>query len=242
MRRSAPRSSRWLAKAWRSTWGETRAGSISGGKRELLQLLAEALAGKAPARADGNSQGDTPGLRLVVGDAADGAQRFARRLVQRHEPLAPAFALDGEHAVVGDEHLARQRDQLGDAQARGVERFEQRVETERAAPRHAVAARVAPSAAVSSNVSTSASDRIFGNGRGSRGLSIAEQGSSSRMPSARQEAEELADGRELPRARGGRQTLAREGGEIGAEMIGRGVRALRPCRQGRPGTPTDRGV
>src|SRR5262249_39111289 len=39
-------------------------------------------------------------------------------------------------------------------------------------------------AAVSSNVSTSAKERILGSGRGRRGLSIAEQGSSLRKPSA----------------------------------------------------------
>ena len=114
------------------------------------------------------------------------AQRFPRRIVERHEPLAPAFALDGEHAVVGDEHLARQGQQLRDAQARGVERFEQRIEPERPPPRHSVCARVPPlRAAVPSSVSTSASDRILGSGRGSFGLSIAELGSSSRNPSAR---------------------------------------------------------
>ena len=70
-------------------------------------------------------------------------QRFARRFVQRHEPLAAAFALDGEHPVVGGEHVARERDQLRYAQARGIERLERGVEPERAASRGAVTGRLA---------------------------------------------------------------------------------------------------
>ena len=52
---------------------------------------------------------------------------------------------------------------------------------------------------------------------------MAEQGSSLADAFGEQKAEELADGRELPRARGRRQPFAREPGEKGAEMIGRGV-------------------
>ena len=41
-----------------------------------------------------------------------GGKRLPRRIVQRHEPLAPAFAFDSENAVVGRKHRTRQRDQL----------------------------------------------------------------------------------------------------------------------------------
>ncbi len=49
---------------------------------------------------------------------------------------------------------------------------------------------------------------------------MAELGSSLAHPLGEQEAEELADGRELPRARGWRETLLGKAGEEAAQMIG----------------------
>ena len=151
------------------------------------------------------------------------SQRFARRVVQRHEPLAAALALDGEHPVVGGEHAARERDQLRDAQAGGIERLERGVEAERAASRATLTRRLA---------------RLLGGVEQAldlgEGQDLRQGPAEPRAVDCRarivvahafreQEAEELADGGELARARGRRETLAGEPGEEAAQLLGRGV-------------------
>ena len=55
-------------------------------------------------------------------------------VVERHQPLAPALAADDKHALVAPRRRLRQRHQLGDAQARGVEHLQQAVQPRRAQP------------------------------------------------------------------------------------------------------------
>ena len=70
----------------------------AGGERERLQLLAEALPGQMLAA----RRRKQPGRRaLPLASSARTAarcvgKRFAGRIVQRHQPLASAFALDGQ--------------------------------------------------------------------------------------------------------------------------------------------------
>src|SRR5262245_50314845 len=103
-----------------------------GGESECLQLLPEALAGEMLASARGEEPDRcTLPLLLIGADCREmRLKRSSRRLVQGYEPLAPAFALNGEHPVVRREHVARQRDQLRHAQARGIERFERGIKSE----------------------------------------------------------------------------------------------------------------
>ena len=52
-------------------------------------------------------------------------------IVERHEALASAFALDGHDLVVASQYVAREPEQFRDAKPGGVERFEQSIDTKR---------------------------------------------------------------------------------------------------------------
>ena len=164
-------------------------------------------------------------LRLVGGDRRKMiGERLARRVVQRHEALASAFALDGHHLVVADEHAAREPNQLRDAQARGVKRLEQRVEAERPALGRRLRL-PAPPLAPRSRAGSRPRQATGASATAVRASGCRSPSRDRRraMPSAKQEAEELAHGRELARPRGGGETLAAELGEIGAHSVGRSV-------------------
>src|SRR5262245_28535745 len=85
-----------------------------GGESERLQLLPKALASEMLASARGEEPDRcTFPFPLIGADRREvGLERALRRLVQGYEPLAPAFALDGQDPVVRCEHVAGQRDQL----------------------------------------------------------------------------------------------------------------------------------
>src|SRR5262245_55932353 len=193
------------------------------GESERLQFLSKALAGEmlASARRKEPDRGAAP-FSLIGADRGEmGLERSLRRLVQGYEALAPAFALDGQHPVVRREHVARQRDQLRHAQARGIERFERGIESERAAPPDSLFG-------VLARVLGGLEQRLDLGKRENLGQRPAEArtvdrraGIAAAQALAEQKAEELADGRELSRAGGRRQTFASESGEIGADMIGR---------------------
>ena len=141
-RRSAPRSSRWLAKAWRRTWGETRSASRPAAMASSLSSWASRWRVRWPsALREAKSHRGRDHRRDVVvllpADVEIAVERGARRRREGDDALAPALALDGQHAPVAGEHRARQRHQLGHAQAGGVERLDQRMQAQRA---HAVAA------------------------------------------------------------------------------------------------------
>src|SRR5262245_34592717 len=76
-------------------------GLYPGGESKRLQLLAEALAGEMRASARGKEPDRCALPFFLVGtDRREvDLERALRRLVQGHEPLAPSFALDGEHPV-----------------------------------------------------------------------------------------------------------------------------------------------
>src|SRR6478735_1329739 len=104
------------------------------GKRECLQLLAEALPRQMLCSVAGGEQPPRPGaaLRLVGGKRrAMIRERLAGGIVERHEALASAFALDGHDLVVAGQHVAREPEQLRDAKTGGVERLEQSIDAKR---------------------------------------------------------------------------------------------------------------
>src|SRR5262249_5266160 len=79
-------------------------------------------------------------MHLVGGERREVTVKcLAGRLVEWNQNLPTALALGGHHLIVDAQHVAREPKQLRDAQARGVERFEQRVEAERTAPGRALA-------------------------------------------------------------------------------------------------------
>src|SRR5215469_18824162 len=61
-------------------------------------------------------------------------ERLARLWVQRHDALAPAFALDGQHEPVALERAQRQAGKLRDAQARAVQQLKEACEPQSPEP------------------------------------------------------------------------------------------------------------
>jgi hypothetical protein len=107
---------------------------------EFFQVAREMLSRQMTAFAEGRKQPFRGGgvfllLRLqrfhrgeVIG------HRLPRRLVQWHQPFLVALAAHHDHAGVAPRRRQRQRHQFGDAQAGGVEHFEQAIEPQRAEP------------------------------------------------------------------------------------------------------------
>ena len=133
---------------------------------------------------EGNSHGLRPHRRPLARREI-GRDRRPRLVGERHDPLVPALAADGEEARLAPDHRCRQRHQLGDAQAGRVEELDQRVEPPRPRARQRGQARRAPAAAraVSISRSTSASLSTIGRRAGCRGPSTVPVGSSPRTPS-----------------------------------------------------------
>src|SRR4029453_934014 len=71
------------------------------GESERLQLLPKALAGEmAPSARRKEPDRDAAPFSLIGADRGEmDLERSLRRLVQGYEPLAPAFALDGQHPL-----------------------------------------------------------------------------------------------------------------------------------------------
>src|SRR4029453_1232241 len=185
------------------------------GESERLQLLPKALAGEMLASARRKEPDrDAAPFSLIGADRGEmDLERSLRRLVQGYEPLAPAFALDGQYPVVRRQHVARQRDQLRHAQACGIE-------PERAAPTDSlfgVLARVL--GGLEQRLDLGKREDLGQRPPQSRTVDR-RAGIARAQALAEQKAEELAYGRELSRAGGRRETFARETGEIGADMVG----------------------
>ena len=113
----------------------------------------------------GNSQGLCGGAwRAFLEQRAIEADRRARRLGDRHQPLLVALAAHGDQRLARARRRFRQGDQFGDAQARGVEQFDQAGHPRRRQPlagRHGPARRC-PSRATAISLSTSAMLEHFG--------------------------------------------------------------------------------
>ena len=131
LRRSAPWASRWLAKEWRRTCGETRAGSMPASTASSFSSWPKRTAGEVAARrraTETATGGAGCRRRRLLPEPAQrqAARRVDGRLGQRHHPLLAALAADDQHAAVARQRRQRQADQFGDAQAGGVEHLEQR--------------------------------------------------------------------------------------------------------------------
>jgi hypothetical protein len=157
------------------------------------------------------------------------SERLTCRLVQGHEPLAAAFAFDGEHAIVDGEHLAGERDQLRHAKTRGIERFEGGIEPQRAASCRPVGRFLAcPLGGVEQPLDFGERKNFRKRPPKPRTVDC-RAGVVAAHSFGQEKTEELADGRELPRAGGGREPLACKSAEEGADLVGirsLGIRAL----------------
>ena len=170
---SAPRAGRrrCAAGGWRRR-GAARAGRAA--PPRCRSARASALSSRAKcwrvrwpgSPNDGNSHFDC--ARLVCRPSARSFEilrhRALGRLVERHQPLLAAFAAHHQHALIAPRGRGRQRHQFGDAQAGGVDDFEQAQQPRRAQACGRRAAshlrhRCAPAPA---SASTSAIDRTFG--------------------------------------------------------------------------------
>ena len=98
-------------------------GAQAGGGGHRLQVAGEGLAGDVAGLAVGGKQ---PGAGGRQGGEM-GRHGGARHLGQRHQALAPALAAHHQEPLLGGPRGAGQGDQLGDAQARGVEKLDQAV-------------------------------------------------------------------------------------------------------------------
>ena len=150
-------------------------------------------------------------------------ERLAGGVVERHEALAPAFALDGHHLIVAGQHAAREPEQLRDAQAGGVERFEERVDAKRpplgrtfACLLHAMRRGCKQRLDLGERQQFRQRPSELRAVDGRAGIVLAQT-------FGEQEAVELAHGRKLPRPRRGGETLAAQLREIGADRVGGSV-------------------
>ena len=140
MRRSAPLCSRWLAKAWRSTCGETSRGASPDAAASSFRSRAKCCRVRWPLSPnEGNSHFELAAFFCfsVLSASHRGeviGHRLPRGLVQRHQPLLVALAAHHDHAGVAARRRQRQRHQFGDAQAGGVEHFQQAMQPHRAQP------------------------------------------------------------------------------------------------------------
>ena len=147
-RRSAPPSSRWVAKAWRSTWGLTRAGSMPAPAAASSSSWAKRRAVSRPALP---ARGEEPGVLPCrpwagrPGGPPDRPSPPSRAVsfsgASRSLPPLPRTIRIGR---VAGQRRQRQRQQLGDPQARGVDQLDHAAEPQ---ARRAVAGRRPPRSA-----------------------------------------------------------------------------------------------
>ena len=126
MRRSAPFAKRWLAKAWRSTWGLTRSPRKPAATARSFNSRAACWRVKWPAVAE---RGEQPFRPFAVAAFRDGRQIGPHcRLggaVERHQALLAALAAHHQHLALMAGCRCRQRHQFGDAQPRRIKEFEE---------------------------------------------------------------------------------------------------------------------
>ena len=121
---------------------------------------------------DGNSHFEADGVLLLLALRASSAReivrhRLLRRLVERHQAFLVALAAHHDHAGIAPRRRQRQRHQFRDAQARGVEHFQQARQPHRAQllQRRLLRRLDQTSSPASSRRSTSAMDSTFGSAR-----------------------------------------------------------------------------
>ena len=212
-RKSAPFCNRWLAKAWRSTCGLTRAACDPRRRRDRLQVAREGLARQMAAFAVGGKQpgaGRKAGRDFVQQRAiAFGSPRAPARTAAPADPCRPCRAR-GSAAPSSARPSAAARSARRRASPRRREARSGRPCARRPAARAAAASgSSSPSRATSMSFSTSATPSTFGSGRRRRGPSSASVGSSPRKALDEQMFVELLDRRQPPRDRRRAEACAR---------------------------------
>ena len=137
-RRSAPFCSRWLAKAWRSTCGLTLPAGRPAATASAFRSRAKCWRVRWPLSPnDGNSHLGVASLCSRLASAIRReivAHRLLGGVVERHQALLAALAAHHQQPLVAPRRRGGQRDQLGHAQAGGVEHLEQADEARGAQP------------------------------------------------------------------------------------------------------------
>jgi hypothetical protein len=101
---------------------------------EFFQVAREMLPRQVTALAEGGEQPFRVGEAFLFGrcQRLHGGEiighRLPRGVVERHQPLLVALAAHHDHARIAPRGRQRQRHQFGDAQAGGVEHFQQAIE------------------------------------------------------------------------------------------------------------------
>jgi hypothetical protein len=119
-RKSAPPASRWLAKAWRSTWGETFATGMPARPATSLSSRAKTCRDRWPSRRIGRKQeaGVLGGVADCREPCVEGRAGGSRH---RHHAFLGALAAYDQEPPVISEHPVRQADEFADPHAGGIE-------------------------------------------------------------------------------------------------------------------------
>ena len=204
----------------------------TGRRRHHLQVARECLARDVPGLRVGRKQPRPVGGtgQALLQDLQVERHSRPRGLRDDDKPLAAALALDGDQRIASAQRMARQRHQLRDAQARGIEQLEQRVHPRGAQP---LAGRAALDVEALLGDGEQAVDVLHRQDLG-QPLALARpfqdlRGIVGALALGDEEAMELADRRELARRRRGLEAQGLERREIGAQVVCRGIERRTPA-------------
>ena len=132
LRRSAPPSSRCVAKEWRRRCGWTRPGSRPARRGEPAQDQERARAGERAALRVQEELRPVPPVEVRAAAGEVAPERLDRLAADRDDALLAALADDAHEPVVEVDAALLEPDRLRDAQARAVEELDERAVAQRA--------------------------------------------------------------------------------------------------------------